>query len=306
MPNRLLPLVVLTLAAACGETRASARASKPADEQVVAPVQRESAAAAAVQREGILFAVSTYDDGTFGLEPVALVTRGGLRNPWDVESDSVFAARYFAPGTKYAVRVAGVPVGEASVDRVMEPGCNERFARASVSLTQTLPAQWDGLASDAFGAPAAQRLVRPLTPDEQNELATLADSIHAAHMIPSSARAAGENERLFAVIVPGAEGPVLVGTFNVTVPGDDETSHTYNQMLVAERRGGVYRPAYVWHDRDDGDNGVRSLLDAADLDGDGVPELVSRLMFNEGWGYAVLRRGADGWTEIYQGGGGGC
>jgi hypothetical protein len=298
MRPRLLPLLALTLAA-CGESPAR---EAPAPQALRS--QTAAAQAAPAQREGILLSIFEAD-GSYMVEPIAIITPGGLRDPWSIESDSAFIGRYFAPGTRYAVRVAGLPSGDARVLGMPEPGCNERIASTSFMGSAALPAQWEGLASDAFGPPAAGALMRPLTAEEQSELATLADSIHASHRIPSAARAAGESDRLFAVMVPGAEAPVLVGTFNVAVP-DGENTQTYNQMLIAERHSGVYRPAYVHHIRDDGETGVRSLFEAADLDGDGAPELVVRLMFTEGWGFAVLRRGADGWTEIYQGGGGGC
>ncbi|MBW3571198.1 MAG: hypothetical protein KY467_08830 [Gemmatimonadetes bacterium] len=297
-----LPLLLVAAAACAGppDDAPSAGASAASEPQ------RPAARNAAAPREGALFAMDAQEGGRYVLDPVAIVTPAGLRDPWEVEEDSVFHARYFAPGTRYAVRAAGVPVGEVRVTEVAEPACSERVAEGAFTASGRLPAGWEGgLASDAFPTPAAEPLVRPLTPREQGELATLADSIHASHRIPSAARAAGENERLFAVTVAGAGAPVLVGTFNVTVPAD-ETSSTYNLMLAAEARGGgAYRPAYVHHERDDGETGVRSLLDATDLDGDGVPELVVRLMFNEGWGYAVLARGPGGWREVYQGGGGG-
>ncbi|HEX2081554.1 MAG TPA: hypothetical protein VHG08_27875 [Longimicrobium sp.] len=299
----LLPLLTLIITSCGGGGDAPAAQASSKQAPAAQPAQ--------VQREGILFAITPHqaltpgeEDG-FGLDPIALITRGGLRNTWDVESDSVFAARYFAPGTRYDVRVGGAEAGEASVRGVIEPACQERVAGADVRLSRTLPAGWEGLASDAFGAGAAQPVVRPLTSQEQGWLAALADSIHASHRIPGAARAAVEGERLFAVTVPGVQGPVLVGTFNVTVE-DGENQHLYNQLLVAEARGGgAYQPAYVFHERDDGDVGVRSFMDAADLDGDGAPELVLRAAYNDSWGYAVLKRGAEGWTEIYQGGGGG-
>lgn len=303
MPARSLLLLTFVLAA-CGGDGGDAPAADAQSKQSRATPAAD--AQAPVQREGILFSVRPYDESGFGLDPIALVTRGGLRNVWDVESDSVFAARYYAPGTRYAVRVAGAAAGEASVLGMVEPACQERFARADVRLTRTLPAGWEGLAADAFGSAAAKPIVRALTAQEQRELATLADSIHASHRIPSAARAAGEGERLFAVTVQGVEAPVLVGTYNVRVE-DGENQHLYNQLLVAEARGGgPYRAAYVFHERDDGEVGVRSFVDAADLDGDGVPELVMRAAYNESLGYTVLKRGTDGWTEIYQGGGGGC
>lgn len=307
MPIRplLLPLLTLIIAA-CGGDGGDAPAADAQSKQATA-TPAETAKAAPVQHDGILFVIRPYDGSGFGLDPIALVTRGELRNVWDVESDSVFAARYYAPGTRYAVRVAGAAAGEASVLGMMEPQCQERFARADVRLTRTLPVGWEGLASDAFGVAAAQPIVRPLTAEEQGWLAALADSIHASHRIPDAARAAGEGERLFAVTVRGVEAPVLVGTFNVNLVDGEESHALYNQLLVAEARGGgPYQPAYVFHERDDGEIGVRSFVDAADLDGDGVPELVMRAAYDESLGYTVLKRGADGWTEIYQGGGGGC
>lgn len=298
----LLPLLTL-ISAACGGGGDAPVAETPPKQSLAAPAAGQPAP---MQREGILFSVQPYDDGGFGLDPIALVTRGGLRDVWDVESDSAFAARYFAPGTRYAVRVGGADAGEASVLEKVEPQCQERFARAGVRLTRTLPAEWEGLASDAFGAAAAQPIVRPLTSEELSWLMTLADSIHASHGIRGAARAAVEGERVFAVTVPGADAPVLVGTFNVVARDGDGYEQLYNQLLVAEARGGgAYQPAYVWHERDDGETGVRAFLDAADLDADRVPELVLRVAYSEAWGYTVLKRSADGWREIYQGGGGG-
>jgi hypothetical protein len=278
-------LALLALAAAC-------RTPGPAPEPT--------------RREGILLAVDAYDDGGAGLDAIASLTPGGLRNPWEIESDSAFSARWFAPGTRYAVRVAGVPVGQASVLRRTEPACSERIANASVTLDAPLPAGWAGLASDAFGRPSTRPLARAATAEEQAVLAALADSIHVAHGIAAEALASTESKALFAVTVPGADGPVLVGSFDVTIEEEDGRQSVYTQLLVAERRGRTYRPAFVFHARDDGDVGLRSMLDAADLDGDGVPELVTRAAYNEGWGYTILKCAAAGWTEIYQGGGGGC
>lgn len=302
--RRIVPLLAFALIA-CGESRGAA-AEKQAPARDTAPAQAAATQPTPTPREGILLAFSAQDGGRSTLEPIAVMTRGGLRDPWDTEDNDAFNARYLAPGARYAVHLAGTLAGEARVLRMIEPGCTERVAEAAFTKAGPHPPFEEALASDAFGPASTERLLRVLTAEETNALASLADSIHASHRIPSAARGRTENERLFAVTVPGAEGPVLVGTFNVTVPQDDETQQMYNQLLVAEARGGVYRPAYVFHDRDDGENGMRSVLDGADLDGDGVPELVVRLMFNEGWGYAVLKRGADGWTEIYQGGGGGC
>lgn len=142
MPIR--PLLLLTFVlAACGGDRGDAPAADAQSKQSRAAPAADSQAP--VQREGILFAIRPYDESGSGLDPIALVTRGGLRNVWDVESDSAFAARYYAPGTRYALRVGGAAAGEASVLGMVEPQCQERFARADVRPTRTLPVGWEGL-----------------------------------------------------------------------------------------------------------------------------------------------------------------
>jgi hypothetical protein len=304
---RILPLLTIVLAA-CGESRdTTAKGDAPASDPAPAQATRTQPGPTPtpMPREGILLAFSA-DSGRYVLEPIALITRGGLRDPWHTEDNDAFNRRYFAPGTHYTVHSMGALSGEARVLRMMEPGCTERVAEASFTDATPQPPVGGGLASDAFGPATAHRLMRvPMVPEE-SELASLADSIHASHRIPTAARARTRNQRLFAVTIPGVEQPVLVGTFNVTVTGEDETEQTYNQLLVAEAADGAYRPAYIHHDRDDGETGMRSLLDVADLDGDGVPEMVVQVMYNEGWGFAVLKRGPAGWTEIYRGGGAMC
>lgn len=290
MPHlRLLPFLALALSA-CTETRAGA------------PAPRE----ARTEREGILLAVNTWDEGGYGLDPIAIVTPGGLRNIWDVQADSVFSRTYYRPGTRYAVRVAGEPVGEASVIGMLEPGCSERIANAAVTTTRAMPREWTGLASDVFGAPSARPLLRSATAQEQVIVSALADSIHLARGVPGNLLAGAEREGMLAVTVAGVADPVLAGSVNVRAQRDG-FEHVRATMVVAERRGGVYRPVYVFYaDEGESEMARRSLLDVTDLDGDGVPELITRGTYYEGWAYIILKRGAAGWAEIYQGGGGGC
>ena len=54
------------------------------------------------------------------------------------------------------------------------------------------------------------------------------------------------------------------------------------------------------------EGGRAEFFDASDLDGDGTPEIVLRQNFFESTTYAILRRGPNGWAEIFTGGGGGC
>jgi hypothetical protein len=51
---------------------------------------------------------------------------------------------------------------------------------------------------------------------------------------------------------------------------------------------------------------TRTLLDVADLDGDGVPEIVTRTDLSEEWRYTIYRRAPNGWAETVNAYGGGC
>lgn len=284
---RLIPIIAVAFA--CTEPRAAV------------PAPREAAGG----REGILLSINTGEEG-IGLDPVALITRDGLRNVWDIEDDSVFVRRYYAPGMRYAVRVDGVPAGEAAVVRAHEPACTDRLASARVTLTRTLPAEWKGLASDVFGDAPAQPPLHAVTEAERSVLAVLLDRVHAARGAQPGRRREAEIDALYAVTVDGVAAPVLVGTSSIRF-ANGALEQVQSAMVVAERREGAYRPVYVWYeDQEEGDMQRRTLRDVLDMDGDGVPELVARTTYYESWDYTVLRRGAGGWTEIYQGGGGGC
>jgi len=54
-----------------------------------------------------------------------------------------------------------------------------------------------------------------------------------------------------------------------------------------------------------GDN-KEMFVDQIDLDGDGMDEVFTRSAGYEGWTYSMYKKGANGWTKVYTGGGGGC
>ncbi|MBW3571199.1 MAG: hypothetical protein KY467_08835 [Gemmatimonadetes bacterium] len=291
------PLVcpLLAFALGCGEVRTPSPGPEPA-----AGAQAEPA-----RRDGILLLAVSGDVGV-EVDPVAILTPGGLLDPWSIPEDSTFNARYYRPGTRYALRVGGVPAGEVAVVEVLEPACSDRLAIASAALTRTLPARWEGLASDAFGAAPAQPPLRPADASETAVLAALADSVHAARGAGPDRRRQAELTALHAVSWNGIASPVLVGTSNIAFQVEN-FEQVRSAMVVAERRDGAYRPVYVWYSNErEASMQRRALHDALDLDGDGVPELLAMTRYYESWDYTVLRRGAEGWTEIYHGGGGGC
>ena len=268
-----------------------------------APPQPRAAHAA---EETILLAVDGASGEGYFVDPIALVTPGGLRNPWDVAEDSVFIARWYTPRRRYPMRIRGIPAGEAVVFRALDAGCTDRLAQVEIVPPQPLPDSLTALAWDGFRAPPIRPPLRAPAAGELRVLAALADSIHAARGVSAELRARVTREAVFALDSAGAQGPVLVGSFNISTQAG-AFERVIALMLVAEREGQAYRPAYVFYADLIEDEMVRlALMDAADLDGDRMPELVARATYYESWDYAILRRGPGGWTKIYHGGGGGC
>jgi hypothetical protein len=300
MPLRLLPFLILTLTACAGSGGTPAAAPVPA-------LPPASAAPPAPQppRKGILLSIFPGEHGRFALDAIAIVTPQGLRDAGEIEDADAFKRRYFPPAARFSIRVAGVPVGEAHVVTELGPSCFERMGQAEVRLTTNPGERWGGLASDVFGAPATQPLLRPVTSAERAVLAAFADSIHTARGVPREERREPRSAGLHAVTVTGSEGPLLAGSFTFFAPAD-KPRWDYSAMVIAERHGGRYHPVLVFYAREEPGWGTRVLYDAVDVDGDGGLELITRVANRGGWYYTILKRGPAGWAEIYRGGGARC
>lgn len=304
IPRPMRLLLCAALAAACGAPPATTPVPPPA-----APRAADSAAAPApvppARREGILLSVYGWEHGSHAVEPIVIITPGGLRDPAGLDL-AEFHARYYGRGTRYAVRVGGAPAGEALATKTRPNSCFPRIGLARVTLTGPRPERWSGLASDVFGAAPDQPLFRPAAQEQQAVLARLADSILTARGLPPEQRASTRRNERFAVRAHGFEGPVLVGTFTIRTPAVKPRT-TWTLALIAERHGGFYRPVYVFQAQDDSEIAAHVFSDAVDLDGDRVPELVMQGRDGAGsWGYGILQRRADGWTRIYFGARRGC
>lgn len=299
MPPRLFPLFILTLAA-CGSAGPPAAAPVPASPPVPAapPVPQPP-------RKGILLSIYPSEYGRAALDAIAIVTPEGLSDPEEIEDAAAFKRRYFPVAARFPIRVAGVPIGEAHVVAELGPSCLERQGQAELRLTADPGERWGGLASDVFGAPATQPLLRPVTSAERAVLAAFADSIHTARGVPREERREPRRAGLHAVTVAGSEGPLLAGSFTFFAPAD-KPRWDYSAMVIAERHGGRYHPVLVFYAREEPGWGTRVLYDAVDVDGDGGLELITRVANRGGWYYTILKRGPAGWTEIYRGGGARC
>lgn len=261
--------------------------------------------AAAQEVRGIVFAAQQFEDGSGFIEPAFLVSEYGLIAPvWEL-SDSVvaaFEARWLREGRRYGLYKRGVPAGSAQVITPQAAACEGAGATAAFTGERRLPAEWSGLAVEGLPAQAGAPWLREVTAAERGALDRLAAALFAAHGIDDLPERESVDTMRAALLFRANARPVLVASYEA-----GGGSGTAAMLIIAEERQAGYRPAYAWfHHGIEAQVETRELVDALDVDGDGMPELVVRNGFYEDWTYSVLSRTPEGWIDIYTGGANGC
>lgn len=289
IPARLIGLAALALGfAACAEP---------------------PAAAAQPGVRGIVFAVLRAQDGDGVLEPVALLLPEGYTTPMNETSDSAqraFNTRWLDGGRSYDVLSRGERIGSIALRTAEEPACTGLSARGTLNVRPAPRPGWQGLAGAGLPEQAGAPWLRAPTAAEKRALDRMAAALFDAHGIDAAARTPSPDTGSAALLVHPNARPVLVASYTL-----DATQESYLRraalLLVAEEGENGYRPAYVWFNEGVEEQvETQQLVDAADLDGDGTPELVLRTLYYESWDFTILRRSELGWLRTYRGGGGGC
>jgi hypothetical protein len=256
---------------------------------------------------GVLFAVVQAEDGEGVLEPVAMLVRDGFLHPVSGPADSAdqaFNARWLAAGRSYPVLSRGERVGIITVRTADAPGCEGLTARGTFTVQPAPAVGWQALAGDGIPEQADAPWLRATTSTEKRALDGMAAALFRAHGTDVAALTRGDTAVAALVGHPNAR-PVLVASYSLATEG--ALLRRASLLVIAEEGQDGYRPAYAWfHGGMDDGVETRTLVDAADLDGDGMPELVVRTLYYESWDFLILRRTPAGWVEAYRGGGGGC
>jgi len=266
-----------------------------------------TSAAAQEDARGMLFAVVQAEDGEGVLEPVAMLVRDGFLHPVIEPGDAAiqaFNARWLAAGRSYPVWSRGERVGSIAVRTADEPACEGLTARGTFRVQPAPAIGWQALAGDGIPEQVDAPWLRAPTSSEKRVLDGMAAALFAAHGTDVAARPRGDTAAAALVGHPTAR-PVLVASYSLATDG--ALLRRASLLVIAEEGQDGYRPAYAWfHEGMDDEVETRTLVDAADLDGDGMPELVVRTLYYESWDFTILRRIPAGWMVAYQGGGGGC
>ena len=244
----------------------------------------------------VLFGVDASDAKRPYIEPIAIVERQGVRQTYSEpkgHDDRRFAQEYFG-GKRYEVFSSGERVATAFTQSRVDLSC-ESLA-ATVKLSNRLPYNL-GLATSAPLIEQHRDTTREVTQAEQNAfVALLRDRLGVN---------ANQNTSFIAVDFDHDGHPELVASGDVTM---GRKEHQF-LVIAAERRGRL-RVEYVYDHRkqadDEGDEARMEIFDQADIDADGVDEIIARVHGYEGWSWRILKKSGRKWSIVYSGGGGGC
>lgn len=250
-------------------------------------------AAAAV----VLFGIDATDPKRPFIEPIAIVERHGERMKYSEPEPSDqkrFAREYFG-GKRYEVFSSGEPMGVAFAQSPITLFC-EGSLGADVKLSKHLPYN---LALATSGPLIEQHhdTTREVTQAEQNALAAL---LRDRLGVPAN------RDTSFIAIDFDHDG-----RYEFVASGEVPVGKKEHQFLViAGEHHRRMRAEYVFDHVKDVDDKLDTermeLFDQADIDNDGVDEIIARIHGYEGWNWQILKRAGRTWKIVYEGGGGGC
>lgn len=262
----------------------------------------------------VLFSVSRYEEN-FTIDPIVLIGDGGRYaappigsgDPAEADAEAKRAQRfirdYFRPGRKYRLLFGGGEAGSAEVLKYIEPGCVGMEASVRAQTSARIGGQVFAIAtnSDALGKKSGSR--RAPTDAERAKALEFARKTFERNRVSPARIARMETNNLTAVDLNGDGQAELIGSFIIT--GEAGVEESLFQILEPSR--GSYSATLDWfHRGKEVEATYRRLIDALDIDGDGVAEVVAQGIYYESHDYFIYRKQNGRWRAIYQGGGGGC
>ena len=294
------------LLAACADEGAPEAASSDDVAVDSAAIGADTTAATTrfVPRDSIVFAfrVSEYEQVYF--EPIYLLdgdsAASATLEQGTPEGDA-FEARWYTPGSRYHASSGGVPAGEVELDGAALAGCTGMPGDAS--FVEKVPAApMRGLAF-ARPHPAARFVVEPTAEEDRATRDAALERLRGTG-VPEEKLAEAVWDPVVAVVTPdGAR--TLMTAVELSAFDDAEVPAMAFVMLESTPAGMRVVDARA---RDGRllDEPRPEFVDAADLDGDGTPEIVLNNVYYESWDYTILRRSRGRWEPVFRGGASGC
>jgi len=277
---------------------------------------------APLAEERVIFLVDTFqDESGWYAEPIAFI-RGehfvGVVDPADTSFAPyhTFIAAYFSKGKQYPVYWNDKRLGAMTVvDADTQFACMQLTAQVQMKYAgkQKLRIGEPGVALS--GVQPSKPLLSVATNAQDSSLAmTLARKELTGKKLSKAALKTLQLNRIRAVDLDGSGDAELIATF--------ETSRTvyskalkmnsmiiYFLSIVIDDGKVVY--SYYTSGPEEGDEqgnfaSRQDITGISDLDGNGIAEIVFRNFYYESWDYSIVKRKANRWQQVWQGGGGGC
>jgi hypothetical protein len=262
----------------------------------------------APQDEGtVIFSVTKYANEPAYIEPIVII-RGRKYTAPPVDGPEAltkkFTGTFFHPGRRYRVVFGGGDAGTLSVVKEIQPGCVGLTAEVQLQTSARMGGQVEALAvsSDEIGRGESFR--RAPTEDERAAALVVARRLYTQRRVSAALIKKMSTVNLTALDLERDGKVELIGSFQIR--GANYVS--YDLFVIFEpAEAGNYKPALTWYNKGGEENyESRSLVDAIDLDGDHVAEVIAGSSYYESNDYVIYKRQAGTWRPIYNGGGGGC
>ncbi|HWS55368.1 MAG TPA: hypothetical protein VN228_14620 [Pyrinomonadaceae bacterium] len=263
----------------------------------------------------VIFAVEKHEANA-QIEPVVILRGGAYVKPPVDESDVTggnaeavarrFIGEHFRAGRQFRLLFGGGEDGSVTVVKYIEPGCVGMWAEVRADTSVRLGGEVQALATNSktIGAGPASR--RAPTEAERAAALDLARAAFARNGVTAPLLKKMEVFNLTAADLDRDGKFELVGSFRVE-NNTEQNFDAHTLFIIYEPDGLGLKPALTWHHRGgEAEYADRRLVDHADLDGDGVSEVIAEGHYYESNDYFIYKKQQGRWRSVYQGGGGGC
>lgn len=265
----------------------------------------------------VLFTVYSTLPPSAYMVPFVIIENGQFKQPIAGDSDEAemnsFASAYYSKGHKYRVLFGGAEAGSLTVKEAnKDKECSRSSADVTLRSTAKLNQNVMALATNSETLGKGKSTRRSPTPAERAALMPLVRAVYKQKGVPAALLPSLTTINLTALDLDNDGKSELVGSF--VVKKQKGGAARYPLFLFAEPEGNSYRTTVLQYDRFTKDdimsgaeltvveNGVyiEKLVDALDLDGDGVSEVVTERDGLEGDGYTIFKKQDGKWNKAYE------
>ena len=269
------------------------------------------------QKAAALFAVYSFQPANAYMVPFVIIEGGQFKPPiaGDSDADEIlrFTDAYYSKGKKYRVLFGGGEAGSLTVKKSnKDEECSRSSADVALRITARLNRNVKALATDSPSLGGSKGTRRPPTAAERAALMPLVRAAFKEKGLPAALLPSLMTLNLTALDLDHDGKAELVGSF--VAKKLKGAAARYALFLFAEPQGNSYRTTvfqYAKFTDDDIMSGadlsaiesgvyVEMLVDALDLDGDGMLEVITETTGLEGDGYTIYKKQGGKWNPVYE------